>query len=165
MSANAPAISVRAAQISDAGDIASLAAQLGYEVDIRATTARLGRILPQSMHHFMMAELEGRPVGWIHATVWEYVETGAFVAIGGLVVDRSVRGRGIGRILMREVEAWAVEQGCTVVRLWSSIGRTEAHRFYEHLGYANIKTQHSFAKTVDPRSGSDFRGFVPRIEQ
>jgi hypothetical protein len=65
---------------------------------------------------------------------------------------------------MGQAEAWAVEQGCSVVRLWSSVGRTEAHGFYEQLGYSNIKTQYSFAKSVDPTMQQNFGGFVPRLD-
>ncbi|HEY7443521.1 MAG TPA: GNAT family N-acetyltransferase [Vicinamibacterales bacterium] len=157
-------VSARPARLSDAGEIARLVGQLGYEVDGPTTASRLLRILPQPRHRFLIAELEGRLVGWVHACVWEFVETGAFATIGGLVVDQSFRRRGVGRFLMGQAEAWAVEQGCSVVRLWSSVGRTEAHGFYEQLGYSNIKTQYSFAKSVDPTMQQNFGGFVPRLD-
>jgi GNAT superfamily N-acetyltransferase len=157
-------ISVRPARLSDADDIARLVGQLGYEVDGPATASRLSRLLSQPEHRFLIAELEDRLVGWVHVAVWEFVETGAFAIIGGLVVDRSFRRRGIGRLLMGQAEAWAVEHGCSVVRLWSSVGRNEAHRFYERIGYSNIKTQHSFVKSVDQAIEGDFSGFVPRLD-
>jgi hypothetical protein len=64
---------------------------------------------------------------------------------------------------MSRAEAWAVEKGCSIVRLWSSNVRTEAHRFYEHLGYSHIKTQYSFVKSVDPSGRQDFAAFIPRL--
>jgi GNAT superfamily N-acetyltransferase len=70
--------------------------------------------------------------------------------IGGLVVDRSLRRRGIGRALLSGAEAWAIERGCAVVRLWSSVARAEAHRFHQQLGYTNLKTQYAFVKSVGP---------------
>src|ERR1041384_3150938 len=142
-------IPVRAARLSDAEGIVHLTAQLGYEVDASAVPDRLSRILAQPDHRFVVAERDGCLVGWLHASVWDLVETGAFVVIGGLVVDRSHRREGIGRALLAHAEEWAVEQGCSIVRLWSSMARTEAHRFYEHLGYTNIKSQYSFVKSVD----------------
>ena len=93
----------------------------------------------------------------------EYVETGAFVTIGGLVVDREYRGQGIGRRLLSEAEQWAAQQGCAIVRLWSSATRTEAHRFYEHVGYMNVKTQLSFAKPLNGPARDALRGFVPDV--
>jgi GNAT superfamily N-acetyltransferase len=158
-------VPVRIARLSDAEAIARLTAQLGYEIDAPTVAARLSRILARQDQQFMVAELEDRLVGWVHAIVWEFVETGAFVVLGGLVVDRSLRRKGIGRTLVVTAEEWAVGQGCSVVRLWSSVARTEAHRFYEQLGYSNIKSQFSFVKSVDPEGLIDFGGFIPRLDR
>jgi GNAT superfamily N-acetyltransferase len=157
------AIEVRIAQPADADAIAHLMVQLGYESAPRAVADRLSRILDRPDHRFLIAEAGGRPAGWLHAVVFEFVETGPFVVIAGLVVDRSSRQQGVGRLLMSRAEAWAVEKGCSIVRLWSSDARTEAHRFYEHLGYSRIKTQYSFVKSVDPSGRRDFAAFVPRL--
>ena len=158
-------VPVRIARASDADGIARLTMQLGYEVDAPTVSARLSRILARQDQRFMVAELDDRLVGWVHAIVWEFVETGPFVILGGLVVDRSLRRKGIGRTLVIKAEEWAVEQGCSVVRLWSSVARTEAHRFYEQLGYSNIKSQYSFVKSVDSAGGRDFGGFIPRVDR
>jgi len=155
---------VRMAGESDAIDLASLTAQLGYQVDPSELKARLSRILVRSDQRFVVAEDQRHIVGWLHALVLEYVEANPFVVIGGLVVEKQSRRRGIGRLLMEDAEAWAKEQGCSVVRLWSSAGRTEAHRFYEQLGYKNIKTQHSFVKPLDPRGVRELNQFVPLID-
>jgi GNAT superfamily N-acetyltransferase len=156
---------VRPALPPDADAIAKLMAQLGYESPASAVATRLARILPRPDHRFLIAEIDGRPVGWVHAAVSELVETGPFVVIGGLVVDRSVRRQGIGRLLMARAEAWAVEQGCSIVRLWSSDARTDAHQFYERLGYSRIKTQYSFVKSVDPDGRGRFDSFIPRLDR
>ncbi len=158
------AISVRSARPSDADEVAHLTAQLGYDVEGSALAARFARILAQADQRLLIAELDGRPVGWLHAVIWEFVETDPFVVIAGLVVDRAHRKRGIGRTLMRQAEEWAVERGCSFVRLWSSSGRTVAHRFYERLGYKKIKTQDSFARSLDSNGHGDLKQFVPRIE-
>ena len=158
-------IPIRPARLSDADDIARLTEQLGYDVDGPGVAARLSRILARADQQFLVVEFEARLAGWVHAIVWEFVDSGAFVVIAGLVVDRSVRRKGIGRMLVRRAEEWAVEQGCTIVRLSSSVGRTEAHRFYEQLGYSNIKSQYSFVKSVDPAGSRDFRAFVPQLDR
>jgi GNAT superfamily N-acetyltransferase len=144
--------------------VAHLTAQLGYDVDARELGERLSRILQRTDQRFMIAELAGSPIGWVHAAIWEFVETEAFVVIAGLVVDRRCRRQGIGRALMAQAERWALEQGCRVVRLWSSVGRTEAHAFYERLGYARIKSQYAFARSLDPARPDDLQKFVPRLE-
>jgi GNAT superfamily N-acetyltransferase len=154
---------VRPARLSDAGAIVRLTSQLGYDADPSELKERLARILTRSDQRFLVAEVDGRPVGWLHAAVWEVIETAAFVVIGGLVVDRAHRGRGIGRLLMEHAESWARTQHCSIVRLWSTSSRTRAHRFYEGLGHTKVKTQYSFARALDPSAGVS--ALVPRVEE
>jgi GNAT superfamily N-acetyltransferase len=156
-------VSLRLARPTDAHDVTRLTAQLGYQVDASTLAGRLRRILARSGERFLIAEVDGRAVGWLHAGVWEDIEAEAFVVIGGLVVDREHRLQGIGRALLEDAERWAREQGVPVVRLWSSTTRTAAHRFYERMGYTTIKTQYSFAKCVDPAKPIDLTTFVPRV--
>lgn len=158
------AIGVRVALVSDAAAVVGLTRQLGYEVLAPDVEARLSRILSRADQQFFVAELEGHVVGWLHAAISEYVETGPFVVIGGLVVDQEQRGKGIGRELMSRAEDWAKNQGCTIVRLWSSSFRTAAHRFYEGLGYANIKTQYAFAKSLKGGGREQLSAFIPRAD-
>ena len=111
------AVSIRVARASDAPEIAELTRQLGYEVETSAVADRLSRILSRPDQEFLVAERDGQPVGWVHVVISEYVETGAFVVIGGLVVDRSYRRTGIGGLLMAHAEEWARKHGCSLVRL------------------------------------------------
>ena len=67
-------VSVRLATLSDAADVAYLTAQLGYDVETAVVTARLSRILERVDQRFFIAELAQRPVGWLHAAIWEYLE-------------------------------------------------------------------------------------------
>jgi GNAT superfamily N-acetyltransferase len=134
-------------------------------VDDPKVLSRLSRILSRSDQQLLVAELDGHPVGWVHAVISEHVESGAFVLIGGLVVDRNHRRKGIGSMLIAQAEAWARQQGCSIVRLWSSSVRTASHRFYEDLGYTNIKTQYSFMKAIDTVGQDALRRFVPQIDQ
>lgn len=158
------AVSIRMACASDAGAMVRLTAQLGYEVPVSAVHARLCSILSRADQRFLIAEDSGESVGWLHALIIECLETDRFVMIAGLVVDEGHRRQGIGRLLMRHAEQWADEQGCRVVRLWSSAARAAAHRFYEEIGYANIKTQYSFAKALDPVRKEDLKRLIPRID-
>lgn len=56
--------------------------------------------------------------------------------IEGVRVEASVRGHGIGNVMME----WAIEEsrrrGCTLMQLTTHKSRTAAHRFYERLGFA-----------------------------
>jgi len=157
-------VTIRVARVSDAGAIATLTTQLGYEVTSAEVADRLSRILRKDDQQFFIAEVDARVIGWVHAVLVEYVDAEAFVLIGGLVVDRDHRRLGIGRTLMAHAEAWARERGCAIVRLSSSMARAAAHRFYEGLGYVNIKTQYSFAKPLNEAATARVRQFVPRVD-
>jgi GNAT superfamily N-acetyltransferase len=158
-----PLPDIRLARVSDAEGIARLTSQLGYELQASAAAERLSRLLARPDHEFFVADVDGHVAGWLHATVLEYVESGPFVVIGGLVVDEDHRRKGVGRLLMEHAEAWARQQGCSIVRLWSSAARTAAHRFYEELGYTNIKTQYSFIKSLDGAGDPQLQMFIPAL--
>ena len=156
---------VRLARVSDADDIAKLTNQLGYDVDASTAAARLARIVSRHDQRFWLAEIDGRPVGWLHATIDEFVESGTYVHIAGLVVEKGHRKQGVGTTLLDKAEGWARDEGYSVVRLHSSAHRTASHRFYERRGYTNIKTQYSFAKQFGSPRDRDLRRFVPRVDQ
>jgi predicted N-acetyltransferase YhbS len=158
------AVAIRAARASDAADVARLTTQLGYELNESDAADRLSRILVRDNQQFLVADLDGHAVGWVHVVLVEYVEAEAFALIGGLVVDSAYRRSGVGRALMERAETWARERGCAIVRLSSTITRTAAHRFYERLGYTRIKTQHSFIKPLDEAAASRLSAFAPRVE-
>ena len=152
---------IRVARTADAGEIAQLTTQLGYDLTEEAAAGRLSRILERTDQQFFVADLSGRAIGWVHVVFVEYVDAEAFVLIGGLVVDRIHRRLGVGRALMDRAENWASERGCSMVRLTSSATRTAAHQFYESLGYTNIKTQYSFMKPLDAAGVARRRSLIP----
>ena len=154
---------IRGAKAADAESIARLTDQLGYTppADI---AVRLPKILSRPEQQLLVAERDGVIVGWIHAVVADYVDVDPFVMIGGLVVDRTHRRQGIGQLLLQKAEEFAVQTGCSLVRLTSSETRAAAHRFYESAGYSNVKTQYSFAKPVNDAGRDALHGLVPRVD-
>lgn len=68
--------------------------------------------------------------------------------IQSFVVEKGQRRRGIGTQLLAQLEAWAAERACPLVRLLSNVERDRAHAFYERNGYARVKTEHVFAKPL-----------------
>ena len=96
----------------------------------------------------MVAENGGAVVAWIDLHIEHSIAAGKTVQIAGLVVDENHRGSGVGRLLMRHAEEWARSNGCSSLRLRSNIIRSQAHEFYEKLGYKVTKTQKAFAKEL-----------------
>lgn len=85
-----------------------------------------------------VAEREGQVVGTVQISFLPGLSrAGALRAqLEGVRVARSARGSGVGQAMI----AWAVEvarsRGCALVQLSSDSARTEAHRFYDRLGFA-----------------------------
>jgi GNAT superfamily N-acetyltransferase len=145
---------IRRATLSDAKAIANLASQLGYPMSRQEARERLLAILEKTNHAAYVAEAprEG-VVGWVHVLGTHLLVVEPFAEIGGLVVDEAHRGTGIGKALLEKAETWARDQGHRVLRIRSNVVRTEAHAFYESMGYAHTKTSHVFAKSIEGQQG------------
>src|SRR5437764_5181902 len=74
----------------------------------------------------------------------ERVATGWRAYVVTLDVAPDCRLRGLGRRLMREVEASAMVAGVRWMQLHVSTGNAGAIRFYERMGYKQISTQKDF---------------------
>lgn len=138
---------LREARAGDAAEIAWLALELGYPASTEAMHARLQSLLPRPQHRIVVAQRE-RLLGWIAMERRCTLESGEFAEIVGLVVDAAMRGRGVGRALVADAEAWALEQGFDAIRVRSNVARDASHPFYESLGFARIKTQHAYRKAL-----------------
>jgi len=60
---------------------------------------------------------------------------GSLGRITSMVVAPAWRGRGIGRLLVAVAEEFAWTRGCSRVEVTSGDHRSDAHAFYEQIGY------------------------------
>ena len=133
----------------DVKPVAELSAQLGYPVSEIELQDRFLRITATNGNGIFVALNNAQTViGWMHVHVVDRLEVGCYADIGGIVVDETMRGRGAGRALMLCAETWAREQGFDRVKLSSGAHRIDAHAFYEHIGYSNIRTSYRFEKIL-----------------
>ena len=140
---------VRPAQTCDCEAMADLAGQLGYECSGEQVRKRLRDMQDSKQCAVLVAELPERQIaGWIGASLFRSIETGSCVEINGLVVDQGTRSRGIGKILLSAAEEWARSIGFDVISVHSNVTRDRAHRFYLRNGYAHVKTQKEFHKSL-----------------
>lgn len=58
-----------------------------------------------------------------------------YAQVEAVRTDQELRGRGIGGRLMEHIEELARERGAARLQLTSNLTRTDAHRFYERLGF------------------------------
>lgn len=82
----------------------------------------------------LMAREEGRLVGSL-SLVWFRVPTGIRSWIEDVVVDESMRGRGIGEALTRAALERASALGVKTVDLTSRPSREAANRLYQRVGF------------------------------
>jgi GNAT superfamily N-acetyltransferase len=134
--ADTPVISIRRAEIGDAGPLAELMTDLGYPTTEDEMACRLRPILPHGDYLVALAVQERSVVGAVGAFIGWYLElNGRYGRVVALSVAKAHRGRGIGARLLAHAESWLRARGAAACIVNSSTHRTDAHRFYEHNGY------------------------------
>ena len=142
-------ITVRPARLEDTDALTKLADQLGYPSTVEQVRRRFEVLAENSDENAVfVAEVDGKILGWVHAHLYNLLVDDPETEIGGLVVDETVRGQGIGERLMRAAEAWTLEKGCSSVYLRSNAIRAHAHEFYKRIGYTIIKSHYAFRKIL-----------------
>lgn len=113
------------------GDVAS-------DADRPAYVAALEEILAEPSNDLLVVELDGVIVGTLQLTsIPGMARRGARrLLVEAVRVSSTLRSSGIGSAVMRWVsDAAAPAVDAAMVQLTSDAARTDAHRFYERLGY------------------------------
>jgi GNAT superfamily N-acetyltransferase len=140
---------IRPATERDAEPLAELTTQLGYPVDPETLGLRLADVRTRTGDQVLVAvDASDRPLGWVHVSRLASLEASDLASINGLVVDERRRSEGIGVALVEAAERWAREHGAEAIMVRSRSTRVRAHRFYERLGYVEIKRSHVFEKPL-----------------
>ena len=132
---DAARITLRNATANDAERLAVMLTDEGYPAGASDLAARIERFsTPGSW--VVVAEAGGEVIGFVAFHLVARFETDdRFVRIVTLVVDPGVRERGIGRLLMAEVERVAREAGAASLEITAGHHRPEARQLYESLAY------------------------------
>ncbi|NWF26787.1 GNAT family N-acetyltransferase [Streptomyces sp. PKU-EA00015] len=114
-----------------------LGAQRESPDDLAPYTAAFERLAADPHQHPIVAVRDGRVVGTLQLTVIPGLSRRGTTRsiIEAVRIHADERGSGLGTQLIE----WAVEKsrglGCQLVQLTSDVTRTDAHRFYERLGF------------------------------
>ena len=114
-----------------------LGAQRESPDDLTPYLTALERLASDPNQHLVVAVRDGRVVGTLQLTVIPGLSRRGTVRsiIEGVRIHADERGSGLGTQLID----WAIDesrrQGCQLVQLTSDNTRTDAHRFYERLGF------------------------------
>ena len=98
--------------------------------------------LTSSSHSFLfVAELDGRTVGFISGELREGSPTfrhKTWASVDDVFVEPDCRNRGMGRALLKSVEAWAKERGADGISLQVAAANGRGRKFYRELGFREV---------------------------
>lgn len=119
--------------------------ELGY-TDITADDVRrsIEKMLASDDYFTVVAVKCGDICAYISAVREISLESGEYYRVTGLAVKSEYQGQGLGTALLTIVESNAKVEGARIITLSSKFERTNAHEFYEKLGYT--KTSFAFKK-------------------
>jgi ribosomal protein S18 acetylase RimI-like enzyme len=128
-------IRVRDGEKGDAPRLADLVTELGYPVKAGELWSRIEK-MPVDFHRTLVAIVSEELVGFIGLLtlpVYEHSQPIGWVL--SLSVSPRRRRQGVGSALLEASEKFYRERGVTDLRLHSGLQRTEAHEFYEKMGF------------------------------
>jgi len=92
----------------------------------------------QADNNYIVAVLAGDIVGCYQLTIIHGLSRGGAsrAQIESVRVEGKLRGQGVGKQMFQDAIERAQNSGCSLVQLTTDNSRTDAHRFYEDLGFA-----------------------------
>ncbi len=150
---------VRKAANDDSSQIASLLTALGHDTSSERVNAMWQDWTLARNCAFVAVIPTGELIGLVTLHQMAVLHRPLLVGrITALYVTENSRNCGIGRALVNTAEADLKSSGCGLIEITSNFRLTEAHAFYEHLGYT--KTSVRLAKEIaDPKLQSSTQGF------
>jgi N-acetylglutamate synthase-like GNAT family acetyltransferase len=133
-------LTVRTAEPRDASILAELALQLGHAVPLLEVKAQLEKPA-EARQALLVAVLAGQVVGVAEVEARTSLPAGRWAELTTLVVQKTVRGQGVGGALVEAVRAWAKGHGLSKLRVRTRQEREVAARFYEQQGFRLSKEQ------------------------
>lgn len=132
--------------LDDAKELCALVRdELGYtDVTAEEVHSSLKKMLSSDDYFTVAAGADGNIYGYVSAVREVSLEAGVYYRVIGLAVKSEQQGCGLGTALLTLAESNAKAEGARLITLSSNFKRTEAHRFYEKLGYE--KTSYTFKK-------------------
>jgi GNAT superfamily N-acetyltransferase len=112
--------------------------QLNPELHEHTFHARLNHMLEEGGYRCIAAYRNGVMVGvagfWVGTALW----CGRYVEPDNVVVDRDVRGAGVGALMMKWIENEGERLGCEVMKLECYAERQRTRSFYRGIGYGEL---------------------------
>lgn len=137
-------LTVRDLSSGDLSQVVPLLVELGYPVEETVLEQRF-RDFSSKGESALVGERDGQIIGLLTLHVTPVLHRpGSVGRITTLVVAKHAHGQGVGRALMNEAEGRLWTEGCVLIEVTSNLKRSDAHTFYEKLGYE--RTSYRFGK-------------------
>lgn len=132
-------------QILDLYRDADLEGEAAFTVEEAQAHLAVFRRYPS--YKIFVAVGDGRVVGTYELLIMDNLAKGGRKSgvVEDVAVSRQYRGQGIGRTMMMHAREQCKQAGCYKLVLSSNLRRTDAHAFYESLGFE----KHGFSFRVD----------------
>ena len=133
-------ISIKAIELSDLEEYAALCDELFGSITNRVELEKMVKKIAANPDYLLVGiidekkQLLGSVMGIM--CIDTVGECRPFMVIENLVVSKKNRRQGVGKKLVSYIEECARERNCYFVMLMSLAKRTEAHMFYESIGYS-----------------------------
>lgn len=104
------------------------------------TKKRLKRIINDMVNYqknyFVGMDLGGNPAGFAEFNISWQMWDEKICYINHLIIDREVRGYGLGTKMLQFITEYAEKEGCSGLELRSDLHRKNAHTFYYKQGFS-----------------------------
>ncbi|MFC0189472.1 GNAT family N-acetyltransferase [Fictibacillus aquaticus] len=147
-------VTIRKAELSDLSFLSDLYTELsGYKTNLDLMKRNFKVISNNPNYFVVVAEDNQVIVGTAMGIICSDLvgNCNPFLLIENVVVTSSFRGKGIGQLLMKFLKKIGNENNCNYVILISGEVRTDAHSFYEKVGYDK---QLGYKKRLQPQTNS-----------
>ena len=94
------------------------------------------QLLNDATSHFLVAAMEGTPLGFINFTVRQTIlHRSPSALIDEIVVTEEYRGKGVGKQLVQAAVEKCRQLGCCEVEVSTEKANLEARKFYKQCGF------------------------------
>ena len=105
-------------------------------IDIKLIAENCRNLLSEANSHILVAEIEGIIVGFVNFTIRKTIlHRGLSGLIDELIIDKSYRGKGIGRQLLSSAIEKSRQLGCCEVEVSTEKTNIKAREFYRQYGF------------------------------
>lgn len=139
-------INIHTATIDHAEAIKIFLAELNPTFNVESFIPTFESIISDPHSVIFIAEADNICIGFVEAHLIKSLQSSLHVLIRSLFVAHKFRKKGVAGNLIRNVEAWGLNNGATSILVQSKIERDIADIFYIKNGYSKVKVQNVYKK-------------------